>query len=201
MRAYGKAPLFVEDLTPAQVTKLTTTLRGKGDSDKQAYLRPNEDLLESAQHKSAALAKLGVTHAALADRISSVAHGDVYVSGVGVKSHVFRGVERCPFEVLGTKCPQRTSVVYDFFDAEERTVEVPGLAAHLVSAHHFLPAGVRFELDPEEMVTLLRLQPTVVAPPAAAANQWVEAPTTEPNAAPKGWLSTLFRGAAQDNAR
>jgi len=182
----GLQPLriFAEDLEPLNIDRIEARMR-PGAFSESGFLDASERLAEVVERDAAVLARLGVSHEEIADRLErlvcrrlqmendrstreimehSRTHG--WVRGYEVAQGIiavtplrYMGHQNCPFESQdGILCGERSSMDSPFYNTvNDKILVVAELALHLIRDHHFFEGSVPYRADPQEILEVIRI--------------------------------------------
>lgn len=171
-------------LDPSELKTLETKLMPSGEST-VGFLNHGQSLREVVKLDADKLAKVGITHAQIADKLDSLMRRSIrlinedprkrlnYTGTICVLENKFslvieaawRGLQSCPFEKYATTSCDNGKSCYDFKITNlstSRSLLVAGLLPHLLGVHQFAEGpGCHYRLDPIEAAAVLEIVPGV----------------------------------------
>jgi len=184
-----KMKVLPEELDEWTLSKVEDRCR-PGSWSAGGFLSHKDKLLEVVERDSETLARLGITHDQVADRLESIcgqawriesvlySRGEhpehhknltrpwIYVERkFGVRDTAWMGLQTCPFKTRTEECGNTSRASVDVHlknrDLGNERIDFPGLIIHLIRDHHFFEGNTHYRLDPEEAVRVLELEPGV----------------------------------------
>lgn len=165
VRPRGRAPA---ELTPSELARVEAWMR-PGQASTLGFLSPEQSLMSLVEEDSATLARIGVTHERIANRLAFLMDRSSWTSSVRTRWCAlldrfrvhrihYAGYQRCAFSEGPRDCG-RCSSEYEILNlATGESFWATGLHPHLIGEHRFFEGG-SYRLDPEQAARVLELSP------------------------------------------
>jgi len=140
-----------------------------GKASVRGFLSPEQSLMSLVEEDDATLARIGVTHERIANRLSFLMKRSSSISSnwtrwcsllgrFRVHRHQYAGGQRCAFSEGPSSCGSCSSEYEILNLVTGESFWTTGLHPHLIGEHRFFEGG-SYRLDPEQAVRVLELSP------------------------------------------